>query len=155
MKKIKESIKVYNKDFNFNFNKTEKEWQDRIKNRVGLNENEFLTLIEKGLNSINEEDYSNDIDNCILFFKSKFILVINYKDKFIVTIRDMNWKNPISKDKECKRLIHNIKEDLEEEYVNYYVEYYNNNMDNKLESMYFEDNKMKIYYNCNCIKINY
>ena len=158
-----DTLNVHGNKFTFNYNKTDKEWNERIRDRVGLSNEDFKDLIERALNSIKPTKFDKSQDNCVIFFKSRFILVVNYSNKYIVTIRDMNWDNAISKTKECSRLVHNIVEyELQEEYVNYYVEHYGHSMDTPLESMYFEkvpdtkdDYLMRIEYNCSCIKVDF
>ena len=85
--------KIYfkGKELQWNPNKTEKEFKDRIKQRTSLNEQEFMKTIQNG---INRTKLPIDSSICLYFVLSKFVLVLNTKEMIITTIRDGRWDKP-------------------------------------------------------------
>jgi hypothetical protein len=147
LEEVLSEIILDNKILQWNENKTEDAWKDRIKKRTGLSTKNFFELIQLGINKVQKQICSTG-DTCIIFQKSKFILIINKDKNKIVTIRDTSWDKPIG-DKPCKRAIVFESEEHARDIIN---NVFLNEMDFEGYSLQCTDNilELEIKTNCNC-----
>jgi hypothetical protein len=76
---------------NWNPNKTEIQFKERIKKRTSLSEKEFYETIQRGFDTIKSVPHNKDI--CVFFLKSHFVIIVDMVQKRIVTIRHGDWNN--------------------------------------------------------------
>ena len=136
----------------WNSNKTEKEWKQRIRDRAKLAYTSFYSLIQKGINQVKDQ-LCNTGDTCIIFQKSQFVLIVNKKENKIVSIRDTSWDKPIN-DKPCKRAILFESEEHAKDIID---NVFFNSMDFDGYSLELTENilQLEVKTNCDCcLEIN-
>jgi hypothetical protein len=87
---LKRDLHIGNVVIGWNKNKTDKAFKERILKRTSKSLEEFYSVVQKGFNQITKEkkELSLEGDNCLYFMKSQFVLILDYKNAFIKTIRD-------------------------------------------------------------------
>lgn len=138
-------IKFQNNELNWNSSKTEEQFKERIRNRTNLSVEQFVQTIQKGIDKTN---IPIDTSICLYFIVSKFVLILNTKDLFIVTVRDGRWDKPSNT---CNKIIM-VNEDVQK-LEQYEIDYLN---EGKYFKMDFDnDFNMILESKCNyCFSIN-
>jgi hypothetical protein len=137
----------------WNTTKTENEFKDRIRARTGYDYKTFYEIVQKGINTISKQKmFCEEGDACIQFLASKFILIVNKKNKKIITIRDMSWDKPIGENP-CKRApIFEMVFESQEQGRDIVNNVFENRGDFEWGYLDFSEENfgLKVVYNCEC-----
>lgn len=87
------SFSVNGDTWTYNQTKSNSSWMEHIIDRAHLSREQFIEVTTKGIQQLYKETSACKGNICLRMMKSKFILVLNFDKKLIITVRDSSWEN--------------------------------------------------------------